>query len=94
LDLGLYLYGDLLNPIQQTYIKTPAYVFLGYQLFSSILMLAGLFIDLHYLLIPFQLSLIFNVMGTMGFGILLMVSTDKSKTHLFPVFAISSILIG
>jgi hypothetical protein len=56
--LGLYLYGEALNAVQQTYIKGPAYVFLGYQLFSSVLMLAGLFIDLHYLLIPFQLSLV------------------------------------
>ena len=90
---GLYLYGHLLNPLQQTYIKTPAYVFLGYQLFSSVLMLAGLYIDLHYLLIPFQLSLIFNVAGSMGLAILLMVSTDKTQTQLFPIFAISSIVV-
>lgn len=32
-------------------------------------------------------------MGTMGLAILLMVSTDKTQTQLFPIFAISSIII-
>ncbi|KAI6176124.1 hypothetical protein M3Y97_00764500 [Aphelenchoides bicaudatus] len=90
--VALYIYGDKLTPLQQTYIKAPTYAFLGYQLFSSVLMLTGLFLDLHTLLVPFQLSLVFNVMGTMSLAILLMVSTEKSNTHLFPIFAISSIL--
>lgn len=48
--------------------------------------------NFYYQMQQFLLQ-IFNVMGAMILGIFLMVTTDKSQTHLFPIFAILSIII-
>ncbi|KAI6181323.1 hypothetical protein M3Y98_00816900 [Aphelenchoides besseyi] len=92
---ALYFYGHLLNSIQRSYVTLPLYVFLGYQMVAAFLTLIGLFLDLYYWLIPLQLSLTSNIIMAIGLGILLMASTDRTNTHLFPAFAITSmILVG
>ncbi|KAI6221266.1 hypothetical protein M3Y95_01022000 [Aphelenchoides besseyi] len=92
---ALYFYGHLFNSTQRSYITWPLYVFLGYQMIAAFLALIGLFMDLYYWLIPLQLSLTLNIVMAIGLGILLMASTDRTNTHLFPAFAITSmILVG
>lgn len=78
--------------MQRTYLIIPGYILLVIQLTSSILMLTGLLADSYVLLIPFQLNTVLNLMATMSIAILLMVTTDKSNSHLFPIYAFASVM--
>ncbi|KAI6216191.1 hypothetical protein M3Y99_01835600 [Aphelenchoides fujianensis] len=91
----LYFHGTFFNPTQRAFIGIPLLIFLVLHMVAALFVLFGLFYDIHYLLVPFQLSLIVNVIASIGLGILLMASTDRTNTHLFPAFAVGSmVLVG
>jgi hypothetical protein len=84
-------FNSYLTNIQREYLTVPTFVLMGIQLISSILMLIGIFADSHYFLLPFQLSCIFDMMGAMGLGLILLISADHGKnSQLYPVFAACS----
>ncbi|CAD5221812.1 unnamed protein product [Bursaphelenchus okinawaensis] len=74
-------------------ISIPALLFIVYKVLSSLVMLAGIIWNVQYLLIPFMINLVLNIMGAMGLGIFLMLSNDKLGTQLFPAFAVCSVAL-
>ncbi|KAH7709258.1 Protein Y54G2A.16, partial [Aphelenchoides avenae] len=81
------LFGHFLNPTLHGYIRVPAYAFMAFQILASILLLCGLYLDSHYFMLPFQISCILNMMGSMALGLMLLVSTDRNQTQIYPAFA-------
>uniref|UniRef100_A0A915EPQ8 Uncharacterized protein n=1 Tax=Ditylenchus dipsaci TaxID=166011 RepID=A0A915EPQ8_9BILA len=87
---ALVVCSPWLTTSQKTFLSIPVIVLMGFQLFASTLMLTGLFINLHYMLLPFQFSCIINMMGSMGLGVIMLVSTERTNTQLYPGFAVFS----
>ncbi|KAI1716846.1 hypothetical protein Ddc_10219 [Ditylenchus destructor] len=82
--------GDWLNDTQKKLLLIPIIVLMVVQLSTSTLMVIGLFSDSHYLMLPFQFSCVINMMASMGLGIILLISTDRSNTQFYPAFAVLS----
>jgi hypothetical protein len=83
-------FNTYLTDIQREYLTVPTFFLMGLQLTSSILMLVGIFADSHYFLLPFQLSCIFDMMGSMALGLILLISADHGNSQLYPIFAACS----
>ncbi|KAI1709488.1 hypothetical protein DdX_11275 [Ditylenchus destructor] len=82
--------ADWLNDTQKKLLVIPIIVLMVLQLLTSTLMLIGLFSDSHYFMLPFQFSCVINMMASMGLGIILLISTDRSNTQFYPAFAVLS----
>ncbi|KAI6221295.1 hypothetical protein M3Y99_01566100 [Aphelenchoides fujianensis] len=75
----LYFHGTFFNPTQRAFIGIPLLIFLV----------------LHMVAALCSFCSIVNVIASIGLGILLMASTDRTNTHLFPAFAVGSmVLVG
>uniref|UniRef100_A0A914CBV8 Uncharacterized protein n=1 Tax=Acrobeloides nanus TaxID=290746 RepID=A0A914CBV8_9BILA len=85
--------SNFFNPKQMEYLMVPAFILMGFELISSFLMLIGILMDHPYLLLPFQFSCILNMMGSMGMGLVLLVTSDKNSTQIYPAFAAASMAL-
>ena len=83
-------FNDRLTNTQKEYLTVPTFVLMGIQLVSSILMLIGIFADSHFFLLPYQFSCVLMMMGSMGCGLVLLISADHVNSQLYPVFAACS----
>ncbi|KAE9552405.1 hypothetical protein FO519_004386 [Halicephalobus sp. NKZ332] len=86
----MFGFNDRLTETQREYLTIPAFVLMGIQFVSSLLMLIGIFSDSHYLLLPYQFSCVLMMMGSMGCGLVLLISADNANSQLYPVFAACS----
>uniref|UniRef100_A0A7E4VU44 G_PROTEIN_RECEP_F2_4 domain-containing protein n=1 Tax=Panagrellus redivivus TaxID=6233 RepID=A0A7E4VU44_PANRE len=82
--------GNQLSPAQQEYLTVPTYLLMSIQLLCSVMFLAGIFTDTHWCLLPFQLSCVLHMMGSMGLGLVLLVSADNVNSQIYPLFAACS----